>query len=254
MLPSQASTLRTVLSAAQALALRALLRLGVMVLVVGGAAGHAQMHPPPEGVVTLSASATAEVPKDWISVTLSTTRDGSDAPTVQAALRQALDAALQEARRTAKPAEVEFRTGNFALFPRYAPRGGVLSGWQGTAELIVEGRDTAAIGQLIGRIRTLTVARISHDLSRELREKTQTDVSATAIARYRQRAADVAKQFGYARYVLREVQVSGSEPPMYAREGRMQAMAASAEGEPLPIEAGKATVTVNVSGSVQLLN
>lgn len=214
----------------------------------------AQMHPPPEGVVTLSASATADVPKDWISVTLSTTRDGSDAATVQAALRQALDTALQEARKAAKPDQVEVRTGNFALVPRYSPRGSVLSGWQGTAELIVEGRDTAAIGQLIGRIRTLTVGRIGHGLSRELRERTETEVSAEAIARYRQKAADVARQFGYKRYVLREVQVSGGEPVLHARDSRMQAMAAPAEGEPLPIDAGKATVSVNVSGSVQLLN
>ena len=205
---------------------------------------------PPQGVVGLTASATVEVPRDMISITLNATRDGPDASAVQGALKQALDAALAEAKKAAKPGQVDVQTGNFSLFPRYNKQNAI-SGWQGSAELVVEGRDMQAIAALTGRISSMTIARVSYGLTRELREKTESDLTAQAIARYRARAAEAAKAFGYAGYALREVAINSGEsrPPMPAP--RMRAMAAASE-EALPVEAGKTEVSVSVSGSVQL--
>lgn len=207
---------------------------------------------PPSGIVNLSASATAEVPKDWMSVALIAARDGADANAVQSALKQALEAALGEARRVAKPGRLEPQTGNFSLYPRYSDKG-VMTGWQGTTELLIEGRDMPAIGQLVGRINTMTVSRVGYSLSRELREKTEGDVAAQAIARYRDKAADYARQFGYAGYTIREVNVTANEPSPMGPVQLMRAQPASKlEDSPLPVEAGKAMVTVGVSGTVQL--
>ena len=52
---------------------------------------RAQMPPPPQNVVSLSAAASAELPMDWLTVSFGTARDGSDAAAVQAQLRQALE-------------------------------------------------------------------------------------------------------------------------------------------------------------------
>ena len=49
---------------------------------------------------------------------MTTTREGQDAATVQSQLKQALDAALAEARKAARPGQVEVQTGNFSLYPR----------------------------------------------------------------------------------------------------------------------------------------
>ena len=59
----------------------------------------APTRPPPEGVLGLNASASVEVAKDVLVVTFSTTREGSEANAVQAQLKQALDAALDEAKK-----------------------------------------------------------------------------------------------------------------------------------------------------------
>ena len=220
--------------------------------LAGPAFAQADTPAPSQGVVGLSASASVEVTKDLLSVTLSTTREGADAASVQSQLKQALDAALAEAKKVAKPGQLEVQTGNFSLYPRYAPKGGI-SGWQGSAELIVEGRDMPAIGALTGRITTLTIARVGHGLSRELREKVEGEVSAQAISRFRAKAADYAKQFGYGSYVIREVNVNADSPVMMAAAPVMRAKAmAAAADESLPVEAGKGTVTVNVNGTVQL--
>lgn len=210
-----------------------------------------------EGVLGLSAQASVEVTRDLLAITFSTSRQGADANAVQAQLKRALDAALAEARQAARPGELEVQTGNFSLYPRYAggtptsPPG--LSGWQGSAELVVEGRDIAAIGQLAGRITTMTVARVGHRLSRQASQRVEVEIAVEAIARYRAKAAEYARQFGYAGFTIREVSVATSDPdggpvPML----RMQAAGAAPTGEALSIEPGKSVVTATVNGTVQM--
>jgi predicted secreted protein len=204
----------------------------------------------PLNVVSLSASASVDVTRDVLSVAFATSRDGTDAAVVQAQLKAAVDAVLAEARKIARPGQVEVQTGNFALHPRYAPKGG-LNGWQGSAEVIVEGKDIAAIAALAGRVQAMPVARVAFSLSREAREKVDADVTALAIARFRQRADFVAQQFGFGAWSIREVAVNTEQPPVGVPMLRMQASRAAAD-EALPVEAGRASVTASVSGSVQL--
>ena len=210
----------------------------------------------PLGVLGLTASASVEVTKDLLSVTLSTTKEGSDANAVQAQLKQALDAALAEAKKAARPGQVDVQTGNFSLYPRYSNGSSstkpAITGWQGAAEVIVEGRDMAGIGQLTGRIATMTIARVGYRLSREAGQKVEADISAQAIGAFRAKAATYAKQFGYAGYEIREVNLSTSEPqngPMPMM--RAQAMKSSSD-DALSVEPGKATVTATVNGTVQM--
>lgn len=224
----------------------------LLCLVLAPAWASAAEPAPPQGVVSLSSSASLEVTRDLLSLTFSTTREASDPAALQAQLKQALDAALAEAKKVARPGQLDVQTGHFSIAPRYTNKG-VSSGWQGSAELIVEGRDMQAIAQLSGRITTLTIARVGYGLSRELREKSEAQVSADAIAGYRAKAADYAKQFGYSGYTIREVNVSSNEPPPMPRPMMMQARAkGEMSDESLPVEAGKGTVTVNVNGTVQM--
>jgi len=214
---------------------------------------QAQAQAPRRDALNLSVSANQEVTRDVLSLVFSTTKEGADAGAVQAALKQALDAALAEARKAAKPGQVEVQTGNFSLYPRYAPKGGGINGWAGSAELLVEGKDATAIAQLSGRISTLSIARVGWGLSREAREKVEADVAAQAISRFKARAADYSRQFGYGGYTIGEVSVAtqdGGVMPMAAPAMRYKSAALVEEA--LPVEAGKATVSVTVSGVVQM--
>lgn len=218
------------------------------------AAGAAQADalPPPQNVLGMSAQASVEATQDLLSITLGTVREGADAAAVQSQLRQALDTALNEARKAAKPGQVDVRTGQFALNPRYGQKGQI-NGWQGSAELVLEGRDMSTIAQLSGRLSTLTVSRVGYALSREAREKLEADAAAQAITRFRARASDYARQFGFGGYTLREISIGAGEqvmPPMPIVRSR--AMASAMADESVPVEAGKATVTVTVTGTVQL--
>src|SRR5262249_18463461 len=147
----------------------------------------------PEGVVNLSSTATLDVPKDFMSVNFTVTREGPDANAVQAALKEALDAALRQAQAAKKPdGQADVRTGGVSLQPRYNNKG-VMNGWTGTAELTVEGRDMRAIAALVGHVNTMTIGALDYGVSRETREKVEDELAAQAIAGFRAKAAAYAK-------------------------------------------------------------
>ena len=206
----------------------------------------------PSNVVQLSASAVADVHQDLLSMSLSTTRDGSDAALVQSQLKVALDSALVEARRAAQPGQLEVRTGQFNLYPRQN-RDGKQTGWQGSAELVLEGRDFGRIAATAGRLTSLTVSGVNFSLSREQRSRVENEVQAQAIERFRARALEIARSFGFAGYTLGEVQVGNQEQGVLPRMRLMaQAPGVAMADAPIPVEAGKTAVSVTVSGTVHL--
>lgn len=211
----------------------------------------AQTVPPPQNVLQLQASGTVEVQQDLLQVNLTTAREGPDPAVVQMQLKTALDAALAEARKTAQPGQLDVRTGNFALYPRHT-REGRISGWTGTAELVLEGRDFARITQAAGRIQSMTLGGVTFGLSREQRAKVETEAQAIAIERFKAKAGELARGFGFGGYTLREVAVNANDQGLPPPRQRMMAMEARAASADVPVEPGKSAVIVTVSGSVQL--
>lgn len=97
------------------------------------------------------------------------------------------------------------------------------------------------------------MAGVVFGLSREQRERLETQAQAQAIERFRARAGEIARAFGFTTYGLREVNLSSQEQGPAPRPRFMSLeMRSSAAEAPLPVEAGLATVQVTVSGSVQL--
>lgn len=224
-------------------------------IVLTGASGlFAQVNPVQEtrNVIQLTSSGSVDVQQDMLTLTLGTTREGSDPALVQSQVRKAVEAALLEAKKAAQPGAMEVRTGAFGLQPRYG-RDGKITGWQGSAELVLEGQDFGRIGTTASKVQTLTISNMAFSLSRELRSKAEGEAQELAIGRFKSKATEIARGFGFSGYTLREVTVHTNDqgyqprPRMLAME--MKAVAADA---PVPLEAGKSAVVVNLSGSVQL--
>ncbi len=216
-------------------------------------AAQAQVGPIPRDVVQFTATATLEARQDQLSVTLRATREGSDPAVVQQQLKTVLDAALAEARPQAQPGTLEVRSGAFSLYPR-SNRDGRISTWQGTAELILSGSDLERIAALAGRIQNMTVSQTAFGLSREQRDKLEQQAQAQAIERFRTRASEIARGFGFSTYSLREININSQDQGAQVRPRflAMEAKSSVAADAPLPVEAGQAQVQVIVSGSVQL--
>lgn len=225
-----------------------------LALACGAAAATAQTAPAsePRNIVQLSANGSVEAQQDWLTVTLSITREGSEPNAIQNGLRQALDVALADLKKSAQPGGMEVRSGGFYLQPRYG-NDGKINGWQGSAELVLEGTDFARIGAAAGKAQPLTIANLRFSLSRQARAQLETQAQALAIASFKAKAADIAHGFGFADYSLREVSVGAADQPIVPMP-RMMAMSAKASmaDAAVPMESGKSLVQVTVSGAVQL--
>ena len=228
--------------------------LALGLLLAGSASLKAQplAIQPPQNVVQLSASGSVEVTQDVLSISLNTTREGPEPAAVQSQLKLALDTALAEARKAASPGQLEVRTGNFSLYPRHG-RDGKISGWQGSTELVIEGRDFARISATAGKIQSLTLGQVVFSLSREQRTRVEGEAQTIAIDRFKAKAGEIARGFGFAAYTLREIAVNANDQGAIPRP-RMLAMEAksSVADASVPVEAGRSTVLVTVSGSIQL--
>lgn len=226
-------------------------------LLLGLAGQHATAQgslPEVQQVLQLSASARQEVPQDWLSVVVRAQLDGSDPVALQNQLKSIFDAAWTSLRPRLQPQQLEVHSGQFAIYPRHNNQGRV-TGWQGQADLVIEGRDFAKVSQLAGNLPRMTVAQADFSLSREGRQQLEAEVQSQAVQNFRQRAQALAKDFGFAGYTLRQVSVSSVDRPEPGLQPRlmMAVDAASAPAQaPIPLVAGKDEVRITVSGSIQL--
>lgn len=222
------------------------------------ASSHAQSlaMQAPQNVLQLSASGAVEVASDLLVLTLAANTEAADASDAQAQLTRALDAALAQARSSAQaaqnPGQMDVRTGQFSLYPRYG-QDGKIKAWQGRAELVLEGRDFSRITESASRIRTMVISQVGFALSNGSRAKAELEAQAQAIEQFKGRAAELARSFGFTGYTLREVTVNSSQSAPGPRP-RLLAMAAAGSDVqvPVPVEAGKTQVVISVSGSVQM--
>lgn len=208
-------------------------------------------QPQPSGVLSLSAQASTEVPQDTVNITLFYEQEAQDASSLTTTLNQRADAAL----RTAKGVEgVTARSGSFTVFPS-TDRDGRISAWRGRTEVVLESHDFAAASKLAGKMSSsMQVGNVAFSLSPQAQRAAAQKLSTQAIESFRQQAQASAQAFGYSGYSIREVSVNhdGSSPrPVMMMQAR--AMSADAKmAAPMAFEAGTSTVTVNVSGSVQM--
>ena len=207
----------------------------------------------PQNIASLQASGSVEIQQDLLMIFMNTTKDGVDAANVQTLLKTALDSALTEAKKAAQPGQLDVRTGSFSMYPRYG-RDGKINGWQGSTELVLEGRDFARISATAGKIQTMTLGQVNFGLSREARAKVEGEAQAQAIERFKVKAGEITKSFGFGSYALREVTVNANDQG-YTPRPRMMAMEAKssmASDAAVPVEAGRNTVVVTVNGTVQM--
>lgn len=232
---------------------------GALILALGSAAVQAQtfrdsplVQATPSKIVHLSASALAQVQQDWLVMTLSVQKEGTDAMAVQTQIKNHLASALALARPLAQAGALEVSTGQMSVSPRYG-RDGKANGWTGVAELVLQGRDIERITSVAGRVQGMTVGQVQWAISPELKRQTENRIQEDAVAQFQSRAAALTRSFGSSGYDLKEVRVSSQES---AGEPQMRMVAMQVDAlppaMPVPAQAGSSRVVVNVSGSIQL--
>jgi len=225
--------------------------LAASLLTTTAAVASAQTLPPPAGVLSLSAEAVTEVPTDVVQLTLAAEQEGAEPSAISSALSARTQAVLAQAKRTSG---VEAQSGGFTIHPS-TDRNGRISTWRGRSEVILKSKDFAAVSKLAGELANqMQVQNVAFSLSREARQATEAKLAEQAVSAFRDKAQVSTKLFGYSGYTIREVSMndSGGVVPPTPRMYSAKAMSADA-GAPIPMEGGKAHVTVSVNGSVQMV-
>ena len=120
----------------------------------------------------------------------------------------------------------------------------------------ITSKDFAAASKLAGQLANqMQVQNVNFTLSREARTAAEAKLIDQAVNAFRDKALATTKLFGYTSYTIRDVHVSegSNNPGPRPMMARMAAAPASFDSAPVPIEGGKAQVTVTVSGAVQML-
>ena len=153
----------------------------VAVLALAAASAFAQAPQQPFfNVITLEASATADVPTDTLTVTLFVEEQGPDPGQLATRVNARLDEALAKARKEPK---VEARSGNYQTNPTY-DRANQITGWRIRADVVLESRDFKAVAALAGAMQpALKLWSMTFSLSRGAREAAEAALLAEALGK-----------------------------------------------------------------------
>lgn len=223
-----------------------------LVALVPRTANAQAEHPaPPSGVLSLSAQQSIDVQEDVVRITLFYEQEGQNAASLTKTLNKRADDSLRQARGNS---QVTVQTGAFTIYPS-TNRDGKISAWRGRTEIVLESLDFSAASRLADQLsNTMQIGNVAFSLSPQARREAETRLMSAAIASFRDQAQAATQAFGYSGYTIRNVRINrggGSARPFMMRAASAVAHAKE-EAAPLPIEAGKSTVTVEVSGSIQM--
>lgn len=184
------------------------------------------------------------VANDRMQATLYATAEDTDAARLAGEINRTMDWALKAAKARTK---VEARTTDYRTYPVKEK----LRRWRATQELLLEGSDFAELGGLIGQLQErLQVSSINFFVSPERRKTIEDELITQALDAFKQRAELVRKQLAAKGYRLVDLSINtgGAQPVPMMRAAFME----SASVAPPAVEAGTSTLTLNVSGVVEL--
>lgn len=198
--------------------------------------------------IRLSAQAVTDVQTDVLVAVLSAQRQGKDPGKLANEVNLLVKHALEQCH---KVSQIEVQTLGYETSPVYDK--GHRDGWRVSQSLQLKSRAPGVLEKLLGELqKNLLLTGMGYQVSPEQRNKTENTLIGKAISEYRTRAMIITRQLGHTRYRIVNMQISTSGnavSPLPVR--RFQALAAE-RATPAQIEAGKQSLTVTVSGVIEL--
>lgn len=225
--------------------------LSLLLSLTLSAVAVAQGTPPLVDVLDLDATVTSDVAPDLAVVTMAIVREGPDAAPLTKDVNEALAKALADAKAVRG---VTAANGGYSTSPRFESRNGqaTRTGWQVRAEMVLKSRDFDALGSLVGRLsQALQIAGSGFEISPELRAQESASLIDRGARAFQDKATLATKAFGYAGFSIRQVTV-GSAGQSGGRVFAARESGVMANAAPLPVESGRVTLSLTVSGSVQM--
>jgi predicted secreted protein len=198
---------------------------------------------------SFSVSATEDVANDTLVAVLTVQRDGGSARQLAAEVNQVMAWALAKAKEAPS---IKVQTLDYQTSPIYQKN--TVTGWRVSQSLRLEGRETAAVSDLVGVLQErLNLQQVGYEVSRERRKEVEDRLIGEAIAAFQARAKRVTADLQRRTFRLVQMDVSTGPGPMPVYRQRAMPMAmAEVAAAPPAIEAGTQTITIGVSGEIEL--
>jgi predicted secreted protein len=199
--------------------------------------------------VDLNASASRDVDNDLLTAFVFAEVEAN----VQADAADDVNEAIAWAAGRARGVNgIEVQTTNYSTRPVYA-NGRRIVGWVARQSLRLESTDAEALSQLLGELQQrVAVQSINYSLSDAARDQAEETLIAEALTQFKRRAELIAGELGRDGFKIVRLSV-GNNGAVFVTGARSRALAFSeADVAPPEIEAGTQTLSVNVSGTIEL--
>lgn len=199
--------------------------------------------------VDLTASAEREIENDELVAVVYAQAQGQRqreaANSVNEDMRWALD--LAEAERGIRAQTLQYNS-----YPVYGNNQRI-TGWQARQSLRLESTDSDGLSELLGELQErVAIESVNYQVSREAREAADDELIAEALESFNRRAELVADQIGRPGYRIVRININTGGGRVAPVAFRSRAMTAEADVAQPALEAGTQTISVNVSGTIEL--
>ncbi len=187
------------------------------------------------------------VDNDRMRATLSVTAEDDDPARLADHINRTMGWALKTSKALSK---IEVHTGGYRTYPVYNKE--KIQRWRGTQELILQGTDFAALGNLIGQLQErLQVTSVDFSVSPTRRAATEDELIVQALDAFKRRAELVRRNLAAKGYRIVDVSINtggGQLVPVMMRATSLESKSLA----PPALEAGTSTLSVSVSGVIEL--
>lgn len=197
--------------------------------------------------IHLSVSATAQLENDTMVATVSAQEEGSQAAELSALVNQRIRNALELVK---KHPQIKHQTNAYSSNPIY--NNNKISGWRVSQSLRLESSDMALMSEVLGKLQSdLALQSMQFTVSPASKNKQDEKLIDEALEAFSARALQVVKKLERRNYKIVDINISTSGAIGVRPQYQMRAMAMDAESSPA-VSAGEQTVTVTVSGNIEL--
>ncbi|MBV7388207.1 SIMPL domain-containing protein [Pasteurellaceae bacterium TAE3-ERU1] len=199
--------------------------------------------------ITFTVQAQRQVERDVMQVTLFVEEKGTDLKALSASVNDKMNQIVSAAKKLGLPKGTVSRN----TYVNYNKKTDSES-WVDRGQYRIESQDFGKLGQLISQLSGVAaVDNISFSLSKAKRQSLEKEMTAEAIAAFKQKAQFISEQLGAKGYRIVDLTIgsnAGSMPRPYMAKAATAMY--SAEAQSMPIEAGEADVNLGINATINL--
>ena len=197
--------------------------------------------------IHLSVNATAQLENDTMVATLFAQEEGSQAAELSAVVNQRIRNALEQVK---KHPQIKHQTNAYSSNPVY--NNNRITGWRVSQSLRLESTDMTLMSDVLGKLQAdLALQSMQFAVSPASKDRQDEILIDEALEAFSKRAQQVVKKLERRNYKIVDINISTSGARGLRPQYQMRAMAMDAESSPA-VSAGEQSVTVTVSGNIEL--